>query len=725
MEKIEGLDVHQFIFTDLPNGSGSYQADKNLYPYVKIDGEYCVNDGTSFTYNTSAALLMPITYGYQVENETWNGLSLFEHDGSYFDSRDRINYSSRINNGIFAVKLNASSNDDGYKINYHSDKEHVWVYSNSSNKNNKRDLYNFKDGKLYGFGGSFTNLAKFGTDNSGAVIPFWTNEETGYTIDVQIKGNKLTAKSNNETKTMYLPYGSKVLLFLREGGDMKLTKTLPVRTGRIAYNSFDSYANGYSDGVYNQCKILNPQILLVSQWNYGGTVITNLSTRSVSSISGEGIRGLGSRPFAEIEISGIKMYTTRITINKDTNVSFTLDRTFIHLVKLPWHQALYNNNLIQSNNNVEYQYKLNAADSEMTIFDGLLLNEEKDNYQIQNYFNIKYTSLPSINIFETKDLTSTSSSYDPIIGTVPDTYGNYNVYAKFDLKISQPLYGIASGKNFILIDAEAIKPYTFKLNNVQYTAQTSTKSLADIEGPLAAFSANLKVNSPGSYASWIAIAPPEWEETIEGKLLNIDQSTVFLGDLWFDQDQDEFGNIYTPLMGTIKNTNNFDVYATIYCKADNDEEVNFSEILKANTEETFAVIVPHEPANVIKEISATYQALGYNTLTTYSDPATVILDESHLYTVFVLRSSKLTATIRNDYDFPIKAKIYYYTTKPNFPLFKTFDVPANSRKSYSLGGIVDKSVTLKNVIYYATDSNYIDVTYNDTVTNNNDIVEVQ
>ena len=71
MEKITGLDVHQFIFTDLPNG-GSYQADKNLYPYVKINGEYYINDGTNFTY-TTAALLMPITYGYQVQGDPWSG----------------------------------------------------------------------------------------------------------------------------------------------------------------------------------------------------------------------------------------------------------------------------------------------------------------------------------------------------------------------------------------------------------------------------------------------------------------------------------------------------------------------------------------------------------------------------------------------------------------------------------------------------------------------------
>ena len=118
MKEVTGLDVHQFIFTDLQN-HGSYQADKTLYPYVKKDGKYYENDGTTFTYGT-AALLMPITYGYQVQNDPWSGLALFEHDeknDKYFDSRDRVNYKSRIDNAIHAVKLDVN-NDGGYKINY-------------------------------------------------------------------------------------------------------------------------------------------------------------------------------------------------------------------------------------------------------------------------------------------------------------------------------------------------------------------------------------------------------------------------------------------------------------------------------------------------------------------------------------------------------------------------------------------------------------------------------
>ena len=130
MKEVTGLDVHQFIFTDLPNGLGSYQADKTLYPYVKIDGKYYVNDGITFTYGT-AALLMPITYGYQVQNDPWSGLALFEHhdddneNEEYLKSETQVNYKSRIDNSIYSVKLNAQNGSGGYKINYNGDQKYV------------------------------------------------------------------------------------------------------------------------------------------------------------------------------------------------------------------------------------------------------------------------------------------------------------------------------------------------------------------------------------------------------------------------------------------------------------------------------------------------------------------------------------------------------------------------------------------------------------------------
>ena len=127
MKEVTGLDVHQFIFTDLPN-DGSYQADKNLYPYVKKDGKYYENDGTSFTYET-AAILMPITYGYQVQDDPWSGLALFEHHNDdkeneeYLQSERQVNYKSRIDNSIYSVKLNAQKGNGGYKSNYNGDQK--------------------------------------------------------------------------------------------------------------------------------------------------------------------------------------------------------------------------------------------------------------------------------------------------------------------------------------------------------------------------------------------------------------------------------------------------------------------------------------------------------------------------------------------------------------------------------------------------------------------------
>ena len=67
---------------------------------------------------------------------------------------------------------------------------------------------------------------------------------------------------------------------------------------------------------------LTPQVVLMQHWNKGASaIITNLSTRDkkVGNVS------KGPVAFAEMKISGIKLYTTQIEINKDTDISFVLD----------------------------------------------------------------------------------------------------------------------------------------------------------------------------------------------------------------------------------------------------------------------------------------------------------------------------------------------------------------------------------------------------------------
>ena len=520
MKEVTGLDVHQFIFTDLPNGLGSYQADKNLYPYVKIDGKYYENDGTTFTYGT-AALLMPITYGYQVQDDPCNGLALFEHhdDGNeneeYLKSETQVNYKSRIDNSIYSVKLNAQNGSGGYKINYNGDQKHIWAYANSANQNNQKDLYNFDSAKSYGFVyGRYTNLNKFGTSKPGAILPFWTNEETGYYINVTIKGNKLTATSNNETRTMYLPYGSKVLLFLREGGTARLTKKLPVvkvkwDEGMIFNSDKDTTVGSLIDAyiIKRNQGPLTPQVVLMQYWNMvGSAIITNLSTRDkkVGNVLKE------PQAFAEMEISGIKLYTTQIEINKDTDIRFILDDFVPTLLNLPWHPVSYtDNNVIERYNDIPpYAFELDAKDQE--IIDrpnyacSWVLNQERAPYQIQNYFTIKYDSLPVIKCFNDGELIPSSSATCDMDSHFINLTTPSEMFTQFDMQINVKRAGIINKTNNLVL-IENAKPTEIKVDNKTYKAQVTGDPHINTCG----FSANLIVKSDKKYASWIAIAPPE------------------------------------------------------------------------------------------------------------------------------------------------------------------------------------------------------------------------
>lgn len=109
---------------------------------------------------------------------------------------------------------------------------------------------------------------------------------------------------------------------------------------------------------------LTPQVVLMQYWNMvGSAIITNLSTRDkkVGNVLKE------PQAFAEMEISGIKLYTTQIEINKDTDIRFILDDFVPTLLNLPWHPVSYtDNNVIERYNDIPpYAFELDAKDQEI------------------------------------------------------------------------------------------------------------------------------------------------------------------------------------------------------------------------------------------------------------------------------------------------------------------------------------------------------------------------
>lgn len=723
MEKIEGLDVHQFIFTDLPNGSGSYQADKTLYPYVKINGEYYVNDGTSFNY-TTAALLMPITYGYQVQDDPWSGLALFEHhddddeNKEYLESEKQVNYKSRIDNSIYSVKLNAQNGDGGYKINYNGDQKHVWAYANSANQNNEdatQDLYNFGTDKSYGFTyGRYKNLKKFGTSKSGAILPFWTNEETGYEISVQIKGNKLTAiTSNNEKRTMYLPYGSKVLLFLREGGTAQLTKKLPVvqvtwNEGMNFNSDKDTTVGSLIDAYIINRKQgpLTPQAVLMQHWNGGASaIITNLSTRDkkVGNVS------KGPVAFAEMEISGIKLYTTQIEINKDTDISFILSSDMQTLLNLPWHPVSYtDDNVISKKFNVTYNLWLDTEDKE--IIDrpnyacSWVLNQNRAPYQIQNYFTIRYDSLPIIKCFNDGELISSSATCDMDSHFINLTTPS-EMFTQFDMQINEKRAGILNNKtnNLVLIETNS-DPTNITVNGKQYSAQvTGTPSLNTC-----GLSANLNLVHGDTYASWITIAPPEWNGSIQGDLLSIDPSTVCLEDLFLDHGRGPHGSYYISICGTVMNTNDFDVYTTIHYDIDQ-SPTSETVLIKANTTRTTQELIRSRlDINITDTSKSIFQAIGYNTLvkhnvTSADFGADLYAENGNLY-IRIYNSTEYSGTAKVSYTVngATKSRTMNITRGSNTSRLTTLSIGSNR-------------VILKDVVY-TINGKSISVSYNRSYT---------
>ena len=110
---------------------------------------------------------------------------------------------------------------------------------------------------------------------------------------------------------------------------------------------------------------LTPQVVLMQYWNIvGSAIITNLSTRDMKFAT-----DLKKPPeaFAEMEISGIKLYTTQIEINKDTDISFVLNSHLQTLLNLPWHPVSYtDNNVIERYNDIPpYAFKTNIEDQEI------------------------------------------------------------------------------------------------------------------------------------------------------------------------------------------------------------------------------------------------------------------------------------------------------------------------------------------------------------------------
>ena len=715
MKEVTGLDVHQFIFTDLPN-DGSYQADKNLYPYVKKDGKYYENDGTSFTYGT-AALLMPITYGYQVQNDPWSGLALFEHhdddneNEEYLKSETQVNYKSRIDNSIYSVKLNAQNGSGGYKINYNGDQKHIWAYANSANQNNQKDLYNFDAAKSYGFVyGRYTNLKKFGTSEPNAILPFWTNEATGYTINVQIKGNKLTAISNNETRTMYLPYGSKVLLFLREGGTAQLTKKLPVVKVKwdegMNFNSDNDTTVGSLIDAYiinRKQGPLTPQVVLMQHWNGGASaIITNLSTRGMKFAT-----DLKKPPeaFAKMEISGIKLYTTQIEINKDTNISFVLNDNLATLMdNLSWCPVLYtDDNVISEKFNVTSNLWLDAKDQE--IIDrpnhacSWVLNQNRAPYQIQNYFTIKYDSLPVIKCFNDEELIPSSSATCDMDSHFINLTTPSEMFTQFDMRINVKRAGILNKTNNLVLIETNSDPTNITVNGNQYNAQITGDPYINTCG----FSANLIVKSDKNYASWITIAPPEWNGSIQGDLLNIDPSTVRFDSLNIKQD----GTWYI-VTATIMNTNNFDIYATIAYGINNQTQKS-NWYLKAGTN-TQKIELLRNPfsTELTSVLNSTFKAIGYNTLVKRN----VTAHDFIVHTPYQGPLNGYYMKITNNTGESCTAKISY-----------TFNGTSN-RKNISLavgdtevrlGALVEGSniIVLKNIVYIINGTS-IPVTYNRT-----------
>ena len=298
-----------------------------------------------------------------------------------------------------------------------------------------------------------------------------------------------------------------------------------------------------------------------------------------------------------------------------------------------------------------------------------------------------------------------SSSYNVVTGRVENGNNDYDIYAKFNLNILERLYGIIGNKTATLIDPEAIKPYTFKLDGVQYTADTNTFDLDNnLTGNLAAFSANLTINSPGSYASWIAIAPPEWNGSIQGDLLSIDPSTVCLENLFLDHGRGPHGAYYITICGTVMNTNDFDVYTTIHYDIDQ-SPTSETVLIKANTTRTTQELIRSRfDINITDTSKSIFQAIGYNVLekhnvTSADFGADLYVENGNLYIRIYNRSGESGT-----------AKVSY--TANGAGKSRTISIaPGSNNFRLTTLSIGSNTVILKDIIYTINGTS-ISVSYN-------------
>lgn len=182
------------------------------------------------------------------------------------------------------------------------------------------------------------------------------------------------------------------------------------------------------------------------------------------------------------------------------------------------------------------------------------------------------------------------------------------MFTQFDMQINVKRAGIINKTNNLVL-IENAKPTEIKVDNKTYKAQVTGDPHINTCG----FSANLIVKSDKKYASWIAIAPPEWNGSIQGDLLSIDPSTVEC-ELFVDQDIDDMGNHYQAILARVKNTNNFDVYATVNYDI-NQSPTSDSLFIKAGTTNIIEELRRSQSSiNITSVSNSTFQAIGYNVL---------------------------------------------------------------------------------------------------------------
>ena len=185
------------------------------------------------------------------------------------------------------------------------------------------------------------------------------------------------------------------------------------------------------------------------------------------------------------------------------------------------------------------------------------------------------------------------------------------MFTQFDMQINVKHAGILNNKtnNLVLIETNS-DPTNITVNGKQYNAQATGNPNLNTCG----LSANLNLVHGDIYASWIAIAPPEWNGSIQGDLLSIDPSTVCLENLFLDHGRGPHGAYYITICGTVMNTNDFDVYTTIHYNIDQ-SPTSETVLIKANTTRTTQELIRSRlDINITDTSNSTFQAIGYNTL---------------------------------------------------------------------------------------------------------------